>query len=385
MSVIVPTVYGQDFQGVSTKRGAEIGLVTFGQETDSNVLGGGKLVDGYVRKKGAKGFIFPVGDNGTLRPFKASGDQTIGAYFQSDPGAMNGELPTDGPFATSALQIDVSAVSKKEFWDINGNESTNITLTWNASSEIENLLKKEALNKLTIVGWRSGKWERIPSVTDNVSILGGSSTVTSGSITSDAAFSPDNYAVYSIGLIAQDALPVVLASFNATAVEQTAVLEWATVSEVNANYFSIERSADAKSWAEVGNMSVSSKTAPGTTPNAVYQFTDQNPLQGSNYYRLKMADLDGSFAYSQIRDLHFGNGNTISFYPNPVSDTFYLTGVNASQVRNATLFDRSGKAMKMITDIGNGISVVNVPQGIYMLRVTTKNGMSSSQKVLIEH
>ncbi|MCF2518451.1 T9SS type A sorting domain-containing protein [Dyadobacter sp. CY351] len=376
--------FSQQASGISTKRGPEIGRVTFGKEVISGVLGEGNFIDGYVRKKGGDEFIFPVGDNGKLRPFKAAADEITGAYFQSDPGMQSSELPAKGPFSTSSRDNDVSAVSKLEFWDIAGKGNTKLTLTWNSDSQIGNLLNNEDLSKLTIVGWKAGKWLRISSSVDNVSISGETSSLATGSITANAFLVPDDYSAYALGALGEGALPVVLASFHAKAVEKAALLEWSTASELNASHFLVERSANGKSWASIGKVAISPDIASGEIYNKTYQFKDERPLDGSSYYRLKMIDTDSSYGYSQIREIRFNIESQISVYPNPASDKVFLTGVALNQLKNAALIDYRGAVVSSFTNMSDGFCVSSIPRGIYILLLTDKNGMSESHKVAVE-
>lgn len=162
-------------------------------------------VDGYVRKYGSGQFVFPVGDNGALGQFAATGDGTMGAYFHVDAnsaatsnlftGGDYTPLPGGGPFATASMGAGVNAVSTVEYWDIDGTTPTPITLTWDAGSAISDLTGAQ-LSKLTIVGWDGSRWVAIPSAIDPTSVLGGASDLNAGSITTSAAVTPNTYTAY---------------------------------------------------------------------------------------------------------------------------------------------------------------------------------------------
>ncbi|MCE7043152.1 SdrD B-like domain-containing protein, partial [Dyadobacter sp. CY312] len=94
------------------------------------------------------------------------------------------------------------------------------------------------------------------------------------------------------------ALPVKLSRFDVQKGENvSALLHWTTTEEVNSDSFEIQRSADAKSWNAIGQV----KAKENNVGLVNYRFDDMQPNLGANYYRLKMIDLDGSFAYSSIR------------------------------------------------------------------------------------
>ncbi|GGN06308.1 hypothetical protein GCM10010967_46910 [Dyadobacter beijingensis] len=191
---------------LTERASGNFGILNFvGNNLTSNGASDAGYVDGYVRKYGSGQFVFPVGDNGSLGPFAASGDGTMGAYFRADPNAAATSnlftgtdypaLPTGGPFATSSRGAGVTAISTIEYWDIDGASATPLTLTWDASSGIAGLTASQLAN-LTIAGWDGTQWVAIPSYIDPTSVLGGSSDLNAGSITTTGSLSPDSYIAY---------------------------------------------------------------------------------------------------------------------------------------------------------------------------------------------
>jgi hypothetical protein len=92
-----------------------------------------------------------------------------------------------------------------EYWDVNGTVASNISLTWNSASTIQSLTA-EKLSNLTIVGWDGSKWVKIPSAVDVTSIMGSTSTFTSGSITTTSPIIPNTYSVYTLAGIKERVL-----------------------------------------------------------------------------------------------------------------------------------------------------------------------------------
>jgi hypothetical protein len=171
------------------------------------------FIDGYATTYGTGAFTFPIGDNGKYRPAAVSASATSAptsaAYYGADPttaitSALQGgneiALPTGAPFAITAKATGISSVTNKEYWDIKGTTAAKISLTWNTTSAISTLTSATLAN-LTIVGWNGTQWVRIPSTVDATSILGAASTYTEGSITTDAAITPNTYTVYSFGSV----------------------------------------------------------------------------------------------------------------------------------------------------------------------------------------
>ncbi|WP_176885151.1 right-handed parallel beta-helix repeat-containing protein [Dyadobacter soli] len=176
-----------------------------------------------------------------------------------------------------------------------------------------------------------------------------------------------------------DPLPLTLVSFKAEKVENTTQLEWLTAEEFNTSHFEIHRSSDARHWEILPGQ-------PAATGSGGHRYfaTDYHPQAGLNYYRLKMVDLDGSYALSQIVAADHGNGLQMQVYPNPVTTLLQLemTGADSG---NATLTNTNGVVV-VRKELRNGrveLPVVNLAKGIYVLRVQTGSAIHT-KKVAIE-
>jgi Secretion system C-terminal sorting domain len=171
-------------------------------------------------------------------------------------------------------------------------------------------------------------------------------------------------------------LPLELLSFSASAnnkSEKTNVLtSWSTASEENVEGFNIERSEDSKTFEKVGYVK-SAGTSRGT-----YNFTDEVPLSGVNYYRLKMMNTDGSFTYSPVRSVTLAESKTtgLSVSPNPAKEAVFVK-LNAKEAKTMTLelVDVAGKVLlteKKKVEIGFNQLSLNLsgyPAGLYFLKV----------------
>jgi hypothetical protein len=342
-------------------------------------------VDGYVRKYGAGTFVFPVGDNGALGQFAASADGTIGAYFHTDPntaatsnlftGSDYAALPSGGPFATSSIGTNVEVVSTVEYWDIDGANATPLTLTWDTGSAIASLTGNN-LAKLTIAGWDGTQWVAIPSKVDATSVLGGSSSLTDGSITTLSPLAPDSYTAYTFASLILP-LPVTLTRFTAVAEGKTALLAWATTEETNSDRFEIERSSDGKKWGRIGT--VASLGESKVLVN--YAYADNAPLAGENLYRLKMVDRDDTYAYSAIRNVQI-EGEAIKPYPNPVSDKLLIDSY--AKVKNVSVKNTAGQYLLQIQKVSSdGIDVSKLTPGVYIVTLALFDGTISTHKVAV--
>lgn len=116
----------------------------------------------------------------------------------------------------------------------------------------------------------------------------------------------------------QDPLPVELLSFNAVKTGGSALLLWQTATEINNNFFRVEKSADGFNFSSIGIVF----GAGNSNQLLDYSFVDATPVSGINYYRLAQVDFDGTEHLSQMVSLDFSGVNEmddISIYPNPVS------------------------------------------------------------------
>lgn|GEM_PF-835930 len=94
-------------------------------------------------------------------------------------------------------------------------------------------------------------------------------------------------------VITQTPLPIELLSFTANVVHESVRLNWATATETNNDFFTIERSTNLNDWEVLGFVD-----GAGTSSRPLhYSFTDYNPMAGVSYYRLKQTDYDGKFEY----------------------------------------------------------------------------------------
>lgn len=107
--------------------------------------------------------------------------------------------------------------------------------------------------------------------------------------------------------------PVEWLGFEAVRDGNRIALNWQTANEVNNQFFTIERATDGL------HFSTLSQVATKGNGNQVqsYQFHDESPVHGMNYYRIKQTDVDGNFSYSQTVEVAFLN-TSVTVFPNPL-------------------------------------------------------------------
>ncbi|WP_198172707.1 T9SS type A sorting domain-containing protein [Hymenobacter ginkgonis] len=166
-------------------------------------------------------------------------------------------------------------------------------------------------------------------------------------------------------------LPVALTQFDAKMQGLDALLTWQTASEVNNDFFEIERSTDASTFATVGRV-----TAKGTASS--YSFTDTgigSQLQGIVYYRLRQVDLDGTTTYSPTQAVTLTKvATTVQAYPNPT--TSELTVRLPSAGAKLIIYTAAGQQIMETSTITaeQTIDVRKLPAGVYLLRIKPTQG-----------
>ena len=150
-------------------------------------------VDGYTSYIGNNSYTYPVGDGLRLRELITEAGASVNtgkaAYFFENPDQPS----TFSPFDRTETDNTIPSISAEEFWDLNGDTTTRVTLTWDILSNINSLIPNNDLNELRVVGWSISQERWIDlgntSFTNNLQV---------GQITSEP-FTPDDFEVITFG------------------------------------------------------------------------------------------------------------------------------------------------------------------------------------------
>ena len=178
-------------------------------------------------------------------------------------------------------------------------------------------------------------------------------------------------------------LPVKLLDFTGARQGQTVKLSWTTTEESNSKEFDIERSPDGAHFLPIGTVAAKGYSQTATA----YQFIDQDPLAGANFYRLRQVDLDARSEYSKTVRVQFAKALSLRINPNPTHATLYLTVDNATDVRSIQILDLSGRVVKSIIPTGAiqglPVNVAGLARGVYTVKVVSKDALTTT-KLLIQ-
>jgi hypothetical protein len=182
-----------------------------------------------------------------------------------------------------------------------------------------------------------------------------------------------------------DGLPVTLVSFTAKTSNHNCVLHWTTATELNNDYFSIEKSTDGKNFTEAGRMN----GAGNSTSFKYYTFTDANPLSTRiSYYRLRQVDYNGADAVSKTLPVSFsGNDleivNTISDFENSsirvfVNDEFIeKLEYRITDMLGKTVASGSQNSVEGVNEIK--VDASKLSRGIYSVSIGNENNLLSKK------
>ncbi|MBN4071457.1 T9SS type A sorting domain-containing protein [Crocinitomix catalasitica] len=165
-------------------------------------------------------------------------------------------------------------------------------------------------------------------------------------------------------------LPIELVYFKVRVLNNISVeLSWKTASEINNDFFTVERSKGGHNWSAFGT-----KDGEGNSSIAMYyQFIDISPYSGVSYYRLKQTDFDGKYEYSNAISVELDTEiSDFQNYPNPGSELITLEGDELSS-EVLLIYDIIGKEISpsvKISTIDNSrllIDISDLPPGIYFV------------------
>ncbi len=343
-------------------------------------------VNGPISKAGNTAFVFPIG-YGNGEKWARLGINTpsststfVAQYFN---------LPF---FNTSNLAATpmpaLNNVSLKEFWQLSrttGSGISPVTLYWEDAAW-------SGINECTTADLRVSVWNGAAWGNPNNTVLSTGTCIgaSSGTVGTLAPLVSIGTLTFGSLLNMVNPLPVELIEFNAHKMEKEVVLNWITASELNNDYFEVQKSFDGVQF------EVMEKIKGGGTNNSTlyYSTIDRKPFEGLNFYRLRQVDYNGDFEFSKIVQVDFSKSvaNRFQVYPNPVSDLVYV--VFNSEVSSASFYvelsDKAGRVLwnNLFHTIEKenhfSVPVNNIASGIYCLKIKSEtNEVLFQSKVVV--
>ncbi len=322
--------------------------------------------------------IFPVGKGSVYRPV------TIQQTGASTSPVVRVEMINTQPSGTYPIEVGVLSEARYYAIDlISGTiNSPTVELNFNTNGSVdENVLTPGNARVLRSTA-PTGPWTN----------EGGSGVITvdpAGYATSGIT-SINNPTYFTLGYqnVPQ---PITLKSFDAVLVNGVVQLKWTTSSEKDNDYFTIERSGS-----ELQFDSISFVEGAGTSNvEKHYRETDDNPLSGVSYYRLKQTDYDLKTSYSKVIRIvnsHIGN-KVLSLYPNPASlsdPVFFKLDNNPDKESYVVITNVTGRVFYAgMVDLSSKIDInelnlnFSLEQGVYFVTVSS-GSFRTTKKVIIQ-
>jgi hypothetical protein len=211
----------------------------------------------------------------------------------------------------------------------------------------------------------------------------------------DGSQNLDGWYVDNVKISAYDnTVPVELVSFNASVINNGVQLNWITATEVNNRGFEIERcltpSKGEGEWMKIGFVN-----GNGTSTQVQsYSFTDNNPVNGKLYYRLRQIDYDGTFEYSNIAEVDYGLITEFVLdqnYPNPFNPSTKISWQSPVNSRQTIkVYDLLGNEVAILVDEYRAAGSYevefdsgNLPSGMYFYKLETGKFTSVKKMLLV--
>ncbi len=332
-------------------------------------------------------FTFPTGSALLWRPISVNNVSAGGLtweaqYFQAP--ATN-EAVVDNFDLTNPAQI--ATISNGEYWKISdGNvapsgTTATIGLSWGLESDVSDQTAER--EELQVMIWNDGlsSWDNL-----------GGSNFSSGHTQSAGSFralTANSFSEQIFTLGSGDfanALPVTLLEFKGHYVENDIVLNWVTATEINNDYFEVQRSADGINYQTIGVVQGSGTSLERRS----YEFIDRRPFIGKNYYQLLQYDLDGKV--NTLEEKVFinvpaeGLDLSVIVFPNPTdakninlrinSNSNELIKISIIDFYGIRVFEQTYRNDDILGDLRLEFTN-NLPQGIYIIQIE-----QNSEKVL---
>ncbi|MEO6684360.1 MAG: T9SS type A sorting domain-containing protein [Dyadobacter sp.] len=203
-----------------------------------------------------------------------------------------------------------------------------------------------------------------------------------------------NHSINNIVIDAASPLPVTLVNFSAKTSESNIQLAWRTTSETNASHFEIERSGDGKSFANIGRVNAKGESKVLETYNFtdIYNVSTASSLQ---YYRLKMIDNDGTYAYSRMAAARWNNVEAVHnviISPNPARNSSQELSLRFEGLSKGNytvqIINLLGQKRAEKTFVWDGVSdsklsTSNLSEGLYLVK-TVYSGEEIVRRLVIQ-
>ena len=351
-------------------------LLTLNDNATVDAVSDNAYVDGPIRKIGNDAFVFPVGGTDSYGNSHYAGIGISAPSATSDK--YTAKYNATSPSSSTTFDATLTKISLVEYWDLYenvGSGNIDVTLYWNNGTRSG----IGVLGDLRVAHWDGALWknEGNDATTGNA---------TNGSITVNgiSSFSP-----FTFGTVdnVSNPLPIDLLSFDVQKENEIVRLLWSTATEVNNDYFSIERTSDFEVIEEIATI----KGSGNSNKVVNYSLLDKNPLSEGSYYRLVQYDYDGKRKQYDWKYINNGidTNPNLTIYPNPSSDGNIILNIDGfNSDITVQVIDVFGKSCfyenYSFRDTEKGVPMsLRLASGVYFV-IVRGGSIYQTKKIIIE-
>jgi hypothetical protein len=174
-------------------------------------------------------------------------------------------------------------------------------------------------------------------------------------------------------------------TFNAYRKTTSTQLKWLSNTGDRNDYFVVERSAD-----DVTFEAIAMVQGEGAKNEMLsFEYKDARPLEGDNFYRLRLVFNDGVERYSEAIKVNFPSVKDFGVFPNPASDVVMV------ELRP---FEGEAATLTLVNQLGAAIRIINIDKvdsnpveinlnglenGFYTIDIQSAAGVKASRKLII--
>jgi Ice-binding-like len=298
---------------------------------------------------------------------------TPGVYIISEASSLNGDLFLDAEGDANAVFIfkitgAFTTTTSAKVYLVNGALAINVF--W------------KAIGAISMAAGSDMKGTFIAN--DGAFSMAAGSRLEGRGLSTTGAISVDGVVAYRPDV----ALPVTLIDFKATKADPGIELFWTVADEYSLARYELGRSADGLHFYTIGSVN-----SANTAFLKSYNWPDNTPLAGTNFYRLKMVDMDGVFKYSSVIKINTDVKKSISVYCNPVTNHMLVLKLYGQLKGDhiINLYTSSGIQVMSTRMAYNSHDVVssisldkNLAKGVYFLKISDPGKNETTLKILID-
>ncbi len=347
-------------------------LLTFDDEATVSGASNASYVDGPVRKNGNNDFTFPIGD-------PLSGYHPIRINNEGG-GNTNGFTATYFRGSANALGSPVAGlvVSACEYWTLDrnaGSSNPGVYVSWTPESSCSSGPYTTTGLGLVLANLSGSVWDHVGNGTKQPA----SGTYGVGGEGSVGNTGVSQFGTFVLGNIApgENPLPVTFSDVKAYEKGTGVQVEWSNLTEKDVVNYVVERSSNGRDFTPI------SQHASRSNQNDKQSYTsfDASPVAGSNFYRIRVTEIDGKLVYSKLLRVDLGvAAKGFTLYPNPVVGN--ELSINFAAIKGQyTLRIINAAGQQVLTqklshpggNFSQSISLPSVKAGFYTLQVLGDN------------